>query len=425
MWYSFFPADDAPEGKPLFVFMQGGPGASILRLWGGNTAPRTLDTHGEGGIAPNPHRFSQLGNLLYIDAPAAGFSYNLRAKRDVACERGFSPDREAAQYVRVLLRWLARHPILESAPVVFVAESYGGVRVTLMLQQLLHPDALRDAAASHMDAPLADEIDAHALRLAAARCEPPATDALARQFVAQVLIQAPVLGDLHPPQPQFAPGNDCAPNAAGRLTEAEQDVRLAHMLAQINESTALSNFVGVDVNTIRWLYASERTLSCYRPATELMRPGGAPPGDALPGLVSTFGAPPWGDAYYALSSFPGPIAPRRLSGELDDLAFPRFAGLFLENLRSVRTFATDARCDQIVDMQGLKRGLEAHDQVSRVVVDEHADPRVRDLVIQFSDGDERSIRFPEYAHSGHMVALHDPETFLSDVRAWLENTLTR
>jgi hypothetical protein len=440
MWYSFFPAAAAPEDAPLFVFMQGGPGFSVLPLWGGNTGPNTLDTlYAGGGIATNPYSFSQLGNLLYIDTPAAGFSYRLGSDPDSdQCARIFDPDREAGQYVRVLLRFLARHPSLQGAPVFLVGESYGGVRATLMLQQLLHPGALRDPDAGYVDFALADEIEAHARRAGlgcgAAALSP---SAVARQFQRQILVQPAMLGEKQSFPPEGGPGFGCPRNQAGRGTDEEQHVRLQHMLQQISDGPALSNFVGVDVGTIRWLHAEERALACQRFARQEQ---GLPlPGDALPGLAQTFGTLASWDAFYLLSAKPlQGTWPRSSLGEFNSAGFetadlesvparralPRVADLFLDNLRYVQTFITDARCDETLDIGATIAAFETLGELERVSLEPHDDLRVRDLVLYFKDGEERTLRVPEYPTAGHMVALHSPETFLSDVRDWLAETPT-
>ena len=58
LFYAFQPADSAPAQKPLLVLFNGGPFTSMLPLWGGNTAPSTLDPAVTGGaeIATTPPR---------------------------------------------------------------------------------------------------------------------------------------------------------------------------------------------------------------------------------------------------------------------------------------------------------------------------------------------------------------------------------
>lgn len=74
LFYSFVPADKDPKHTPLFLFFNGGPGAattSSLRARG--TGPVQINEL-TGEIENNPHSWSRLGNLLYVDARHAGFS---------------------------------------------------------------------------------------------------------------------------------------------------------------------------------------------------------------------------------------------------------------------------------------------------------------------------------------------------------------
>lgn len=202
VWYAFFPADEAPEDKPLAVFFQGGPGASVRILLGGNTAPRTLDRARHEGelVATNPHSWSSFANLLYLETARSGFSYVHDSPDNEEEHQEYAdtlvPDYDAATFVRVILRFLARHPSLTDNPVISVGESYGGVRATLMLQQILEPASLENENAPYRDPVLVKELYDHFSRVfpTVAPEELKAAD-IARQFGHQVLIQPALLGD--------------------------------------------------------------------------------------------------------------------------------------------------------------------------------------------------------------------------------------
>src|SRR4051812_1042596 len=73
MFYSLMPAETDRADRPLFVFFNGGPGGATsggLLPWG--TAPLRLSIDSEG-LSPNPARFTQLGDALYIDQRQTGF----------------------------------------------------------------------------------------------------------------------------------------------------------------------------------------------------------------------------------------------------------------------------------------------------------------------------------------------------------------
>ncbi len=203
--YSFHPADNYPSWKPLFVFFNGGPGCATCNgLLSLNTSPFTLDKERTGGksIKRNPYSWTAIGNLLYIDAPNTGFSYNLirnvsDPKRRAAefDAQNFNPFVDAAQMTRVVLRFLAVHPSLQSNPVILVGESYGGIRATTMLNMLLFYGKYGNGTRIYRDKTLAREIRQHLEEVfpdESARPFPPSV--IARQFGRQVLIEPALAG---------------------------------------------------------------------------------------------------------------------------------------------------------------------------------------------------------------------------------------
>ncbi len=201
--YSFFPADETPDTKPLFVFFNGGPGcATCTGLLSLNTAPFTLDKNRTDSIKANPYSFTRLGNLLYIDAPNTGFSYNLvkyADNKDVRTAefeaRNFNPFIDAAQVTRVLLRFLADRPAIESNPVIIVGESYGGTRAETMLNLLLFYTRYGDGSRIYRDDALSAEIQNHFEKIdpsCKGRTVPP--EAVASQFGSQILIEPLLTG---------------------------------------------------------------------------------------------------------------------------------------------------------------------------------------------------------------------------------------
>jgi hypothetical protein len=135
------------------------------------TLDNTIDSGGGDVYIPNPHSWTQLGNLLYIDARQAGFSYNIMSDaRSLNNEsvrfqefnsQNFNPFFDGADFIRVLLRFLARHPELQSNPVVIVGESYGGMRAICMLHLLLNYTDYAGGQAMYQDRALVAEIQAH------------------------------------------------------------------------------------------------------------------------------------------------------------------------------------------------------------------------------------------------------------------------
>jgi hypothetical protein len=154
IWYSFHPATTTPESKPLAVFFNGGPGsATSAYLFSFNTGPWTLDPAATGSaqIVANPNNWAQFANLLYIDAPGAGFSYPIALDGGTQPSVGIDLDREAAAVLRVVIRFLDRHIPLRSNPVILVGESYGGTRAALMLDHIFNYQLLTTTSAAYQD----------------------------------------------------------------------------------------------------------------------------------------------------------------------------------------------------------------------------------------------------------------------------------
>jgi hypothetical protein len=417
VWYSFFPADATPEAKPLLLLMQGGPGSSVLPLWGGNTGPRTLDPRraSEGGTADNPLRWTRFANLLYLDTPYAGFSYQTSTSSvgpSSGCDRPFDPDEEAASYVRALLRFLARHPALQAAPVALVGESYGGVRAQMMLQQLRHPERLRDLSAIYHDPALADEVAEHVRRLADQRGEEEAGDP-GRQFWAQILIQPVVLG-----------GRTSRPTGActwpeGKAQGAYESELVLGMMGALRDVAELSRFIGVDAKTIRWLHADQRSSVCDRNKFVYREP---PDPQSLPPDLpwsDIFGTLAPGDRFYVrATALPAADSERLPSG---DRVIPQLASLFVDNLRELATFITDAPCDGVVSGEELLSRLAELPGIAGVARDEAAEGRA--FLVRWDDGEQRALRMPIYAESGHMVTVHAPEQIAPDVEQFIRDTL--
>ncbi|MBV9945968.1 MAG: hypothetical protein JOZ69_03880, partial [Myxococcales bacterium] len=192
MFYVFEAADSDPAHKPLVVFFNGGPGyATSLGLLAYGTARATLDPTAAGGspATSNPASWTSFANLLYVDERQAGFSYGLAPDAGPAGHGGtctFSPQGDAADFVRAVLRFLDGHAALRDAPVVLVGLSYGGERASLVLDLLLW--TARTATA--VDGALAAEIQAHYDAVFPAHAgSPPPPELAATQFGHAVLIQ--------------------------------------------------------------------------------------------------------------------------------------------------------------------------------------------------------------------------------------------
>jgi hypothetical protein len=431
IWYSFQAADQDGAVTPIFIFFNGGPGsATSCGLMSMNTGRYTLDNRlDQGGnvFIPNPISWTSLGHLLYIDAREAGFSYNLMNQVNNDGKRfqefnaqNFNSFFDAADFIRVLLRFMESHPALRSRPVVIVGESYGGTRATAMLHLLLNYRDYGNGKEVYQDPALSQEIQDHLEGVFpeyAGRAVP--AEVIARQFGHQVLIQpcvsfgyqieiqdemfrqpgsplykiAQEVGITYDPQ-AYADPYEFVENVANRdsyiytkpvgwlngfFNNAGVLLRTVRNLAQMT---------GVEVTSIGELYASAR-LNAYRvinvssnaaalpgSSDRLIRelfeiPAQAEPQNALaePGDMSlVFGRlQPW-DLYFLTSNGPANWAFHVFNIALVrgyDIHFyePRYGRMFLKNLAYVHTFITNAALDLVVYSAAVAPCLARHTEL--------------------------------------------------------------
>jgi Serine carboxypeptidase len=472
LWYAFEPALGDPAHAPLFVFFNGGPGSSTTEyLFAGNTAGQTEDPNFTGGaaIAPSPRPWTALGNLLYIDARQTGFSYDVNKDADDAGARragysnaNFSSAFDAADFVRVVLRFLTAHAALAGSAVVLVGESYGGVRAAAMLHDLLHSETLRTSVSAYVDTALADEIDQHFTAIFPDLTGPASPTTAARQFGRQILIEPVVAG-----RAQFeaagqllnqagsplyvlgkqigkpyvpcdcdaacGTGNDCQRAYvvdAGRdphdidVTLAAQAAHQAAVEASLSTPAVLASALGVALDGIPLLRASERS-GAYR-AVSLAHLPWTPSDESA--LRSTLGQPaPWD--WYLLGENPGVAGLTRMG---KDLMLPDWGADFLADLPYVKTFITHAMLDVVVYPPSIPASLAKAfpTLVSSVAVDSAPRKGVArpgwftvHYAASAADGSApigpQTVRFPVYATSGHHVSSAQPVALEEDVATWM------
>ncbi len=204
MWYVFQPAENNPESKPLFVFFNGGPGGAtssgLMSAYTGKKAVLLDRTTGTSTVVDNPHSWTQIGNLLHIDARTTGFSYSLMdnpshyaLRKAEFNAQNYNYFIDGADFIRVILRFLSDHPQLQRNRVVIVGESYGGIRATAMLHLLHYYENYENGQAVYQDPALVQEIRNHYnIVFPGFQGQPVPRDVIAQQFGHQVLIQAAV-----------------------------------------------------------------------------------------------------------------------------------------------------------------------------------------------------------------------------------------
>ena len=483
MWYNFQPADENPEEKPLFVFYNGGPGSASAIVFLYNTAKRTADqAFSEEGYAENKSSWTQLGNLLYVDARQTGFSYGITGNPADRNERSkyfstsnFNVFTDAADFIRVILRFLEKHPSIQANPVILAGESYGGTRSTAILNILLNVADYAKNNRVFYDENLFNEIAGHFRKIDPALDGMPAKEAVAKQFGRQILIQPLVAGN-----EQFeAEGNlleqsdsplyiveeetgrkfekcgnnswncDKHNNALNYIRNAGRDIysyrRPYNWLFDYTDAGAakmlqmpmFGEFILNDPTKIKALYAENRSKAFRYDATVttgyLRHFADSAAFENLPelekiilktrldqrnlkpfasgNLESVFGELQNYDEYFVSLSYDINFAFYRAAISPYDTVNGE---MFLENIRTVKTFITQAEEDIIIYAKGIPESLKKFNGVSNVMTGENS------FNVRFSDGQSVEVAFPFYPESSHSVPVNQPAKFFGDVKNWLK-----
>jgi hypothetical protein len=425
IWYSFHPATIAPESKPLAVFFNGGPGtATSSYLFSFNTAPWTLDPGATGSakIAADPSSWTEFANLLHIDPPGVGFSYPMSLDDGSQPSVGIDLDRDAADVIRVIVRFLDRHPALQANPVILVGESYGGTRSTLMLDRLLNYQLLATAGAGYQDSGLYADLLQHFAAVFPQSNPQTITPAqIAAQFGHQVLIEPVVAG-----QTQWSlnvpDSSVCV--ASYDVYQCDQPngwYGQAATTASTNLATfaALRQALGVDPTTIAWFYAAARTKAYGRGSGTVV---------STPEMTATFGALGTDDNY--LLSLNGAVL-NAYSSTSRWWTDTSIGTSFLDDLVYVDTFITQGKFDMVVFSGAIPPALAMYtDLVSSSLLDmtpRAGFDRAGWIELDYWPGlpgnpTTREIRFPYYPTAGHTATMRAPTELLADVMQWYSST---
>ncbi|MBP5407201.1 hypothetical protein J6Z19_08675 [bacterium] len=478
IWYNFQPADENPEEKPLFVFYNGGPGSASAIVFLYNTAKRTGDqAFSEDGFAENGSSWTQLGNLLYVDARQTGFSYGIiddpedrNERRTYFSTSNFNVFADAADFIRVILRFLKTHPALESNPVILAGESYGGTRSTAILNILLNVADYAENNRVFYDETLFEEIAAHFKRIDSNVSGMPSKEDVAKQFGRQIMIQPLIAGNeqfeaegellerddspLYVVQDETGvkfnkcSGFNCNKhnNALIYIQRAGRDIysyrRPYNWLfdytdvatAKMLHMPMFEEFILNDPRKIDELYAENRTgvfryadvpNLCSRNLTDaafadlpeierIVLKNRIVQRNLKPlstgNLESVFGDLQAYDEYFVDLNYD--INSAFYSGAVSH--YDTVNGeMFLENIKSVKTFITQAEEDIIIYAKGIPESLKSFNGVSGVTVKDDS------FTVNFSDGQNVEVTFPFYPESSHSVSVNQPAKFFNDVRNWL------
>ncbi len=410
LFYNFEPADSAPEAKPVFVLFNGFAD-EIVRSFG--TGRRTVADGGD--VVDNPSSLTSVANLLYIEPRQAGFSYDVvsgRPPNASDCSRYvFNEYVDAADVLFGVLAFLEAHPRL-TGPVVWVGESYAGVRVSWILAYLRG----RSALAPYADATLES-------KLANLRAKGATTRLAFRQILLEPWLMGKAEGDaiqsvcaapLTVSAVEQTIGMSCpVADACACATDLDRslynfDFTNETQLRRVYEAdgahvtvSRLEALLGVPIASIAGLAAKDRAdgFKCIGPDDTV------PPEDEI---VAALGALPNGQSYFV------PFSPLQPGKEVDlapaDWSTENFVGpAFVDNLHDVPAFITRGPFDLVVPTSALAPALGAVIGAGNV---DASDPnRIR---VHLSDGD-RFIDVGTYPTAGHMITMLEGPKLATDV----------
>jgi hypothetical protein len=417
VWYSFAPAEQDPEDKPLIVLFNGGPGSATASLLVYNIGPYTMDPSltGDQTLVPTVAPWTEFANLLFIDAPNTGFSYARALEGGEQPSVGIDREHDAGVVLRALLRFLVRHPQLGDGPVILAGESYAGVRVQLMLEYLFNHAWLGEG--EFQDLELRAEIEDYL-----SWTFPDATEwtpeLIATRFPGQILIQALVAGfvQMNLPLPNQPPG--CIDG--GDLYQCDEAdgftfARINHAAAGLTQLDALETLLGVDPTSVAWLHAEAR-LDAYGRSNVSAEEQAAVD---LSEFEAVFGELNADDRHYLAFNY-------EVFSTKEGADHPWDSSVgesFLRNALLTEVFITNAAFDLAIWGPNLPLALEGFPfWVSAAVHDSEPRPGVERpgwIQLDYVDAPQREIRFPGYVESGHMVNLRQPEDLAADLQAWL------
>jgi len=482
LWYAFVPAEEKMEEKPIAVFYNGGPGSATGLLLAFNTGRRSMDEKFNGGlpVGENPAAWTRFANVLYIDARTTGFSYSIIGTQKGFSTRNFNPFLDGADFVRVILRFLAAHPAIRGNPVIFAGESYGGTRTIVIQNLLLNPERYAGKNGYYTDEALAAEIAAH---YAAVFPEEEVTPAKrAKQFGYAALIQPLLFGEAQNiasgellEQPgsvvyqiaaeEGATFTPCDPNDTGcdkyynailfvnglgrdlyKYDEEDgwMNGLMTPIVPRLLTRTNYVSLIGHDPVLIAPMYAKERenaykiaspvtALSSFPAVFEeplspralreiwllrlLFAPSEDDPEEEFRALFGTLGDY---DTYYAsLNEKVTEAFYRHTIHPFNNL----FGDLFLENLLVTETFITQASLDLVIFSPAIPEAAKYFPQVAGVEVgaESFTISYVPGSFEGVGEGVTRTVVWPRYEKSGHSVTVTEPDKYASDVEAWYKS----
>ncbi|XP_052627428.1 serine carboxypeptidase-like 17 isoform X2 [Lactuca sativa] len=136
LFYYFVESEGSPDNDPIMFMLSGGPGCSGLTKIVSNTGPFNFNYANSTPENPvleiNSYSWTKVANIISIDQPAGtGFSYAKYPKAYIT-----NDTLSSMLCYQFLRKWLDDHPRFIKNPLYVGADSYGGLFVPLIVQQI-------------------------------------------------------------------------------------------------------------------------------------------------------------------------------------------------------------------------------------------------------------------------------------------------
>ncbi|XVF36445.1 hypothetical protein REPUB_Repub19eG0059200 [Reevesia pubescens] len=138
LFYYFVESERNPEEDPLLLWLTGGPGCSGISGLIYEIGPLNFNVVEYNGSLPtlvlNPYSWTKISNIIFVDSPVGtGFSY---ARNKLAAQ--ISDLKQVHQLHQFLQKWLMDHPEFLSSPIYIGGDSYSGITVPVLVQEILN-----------------------------------------------------------------------------------------------------------------------------------------------------------------------------------------------------------------------------------------------------------------------------------------------
>ncbi|KAF3590079.1 hypothetical protein F2Q69_00027745 [Brassica cretica] len=136
LFYYFIKSENKPEEDPLLIWLTRGPACTALSALAFEIGPLTFKNEDYNGGLPSlvstSYSWTKVASIIFLDQPVGtGFSYSTTPLADKPSDTG-----EAKQTYEFLQKWLVEHPEFVSNPLYVGGDSYAGIVVPAIVQQI-------------------------------------------------------------------------------------------------------------------------------------------------------------------------------------------------------------------------------------------------------------------------------------------------